>query len=52
MPHLLLYDFTTCAETQLTRDTSGDAAPRFSPDGQMLAFVRDDKSVLVMDLAT
>ena len=50
--HLFLYDFTTGAETQLTKDAKADEAPRFSPDGQMLAFVRDDKSLMVMDVAT
>ena len=50
--HLFLYDFTTGAETQLTKDAKGDEAPRFSPDGKMLAFVRDDKSLLVMDMAS
>ncbi len=50
--HLFLYDFTTAAETQLTKDTKGDDAPRFSPDGTMLLFVRDDKSLVVMDVAT
>ena len=50
--HLFMYDFTASAETQLTKDVTGDEAPRFSPDGQMLMFVRDDKALIVMDLAT
>src|SRR5205085_11948324 len=50
--HIFLYDFTSNIETQLTRDAKGDDAPRFSPDGKMLAFVRDDKEVRVIDLAT
>jgi len=50
--HLFLYDFTAASETQLTKDAKGDDAPKFSPDGQMLAFVRDDKSVVVMDMAS
>ena len=50
--HLFLYDFTTSTETQLTRDAKGDDAPRFSPDGQSLMFVRDDKSLVVMDVAS
>jgi Tol biopolymer transport system component/C-terminal processing protease CtpA/Prc len=50
--HLFMYDFGASTETQLTKDAKGDDAPKFSPDGQMLAFVRDDKAVLVMDLAT
>jgi len=50
--HLFLYDFGDGSETQLTRDAKGDDAPKFSPDGQMLAFVRDDKELRVMDLAS
>lgn len=50
--HLFMYDFTAAAETQLTKDAKGDDAPRFSPDGSMLLFVRDDKSLVVMDMAT
>ena len=49
--HLFLYDFTASTETQLTRNTRNDEAPKFSPDGQMLAFVRDDKELVVLDLA-
>lgn len=49
--HLFMYDFTTSRETQLTKDAKSDDAPKFSPDGQMLAFVRDDKSLVVMDVA-
>ena len=37
--------------TQLTNTAKGDDAPKFSPNGELLAFVRDDKSVVVMDLA-
>ncbi|HEX7779539.1 MAG TPA: S41 family peptidase, partial [Vicinamibacterales bacterium] len=50
--HLFLYDFGTGTETQLTRDARNDDAPRFSPDGNMLAFVRDDKELHVLDLAS
>ena len=50
--HIFMFDFTANAETQLTNNAKGDDAPKFSPDGQMLAFVRDDKSVVVMDLAS
>ena len=49
--HLFLYDFTTSTETQLTTDAKSDDAPRFSPDGLALAFVRDDTSLVVMDVA-
>ena len=50
--HLFLYDFGTGTETQLTRDAKNDDAPRFSPDGNLLAFVRDDKELHVLDLAS
>ena len=51
-PHLFQYDFTNNSETQLTNNEKGDGAPRFSPDGKMLAYVRDDKELLVMDMAS
>ena len=50
--HIFTYDFGANAETQLTSNVKGDDAPKFSPNGEMLAFVRDDKSLVVMDLAT
>ncbi len=51
-PHLFLYDFSTNAETQLTRDTGDDSAPRFSPDGKLLAFQRNAKELRVLDVST
>ena len=50
--HLFMFDFTTNAETQLTRDVKGDAAVRVSPDGKMVAFVRDGTDLRVVDLAS
>lgn len=50
--HIFQYDFTTSTETQLTRAEKGDDAPKFSPDGKSLAFVRDDKQLMVMDVAS
>jgi tricorn protease len=50
--HVFLYDFGNSTETQLTKDAKGDDAPKFSPDGQLLAFVRDDKELHVLDLAS
>ncbi|MEK6325649.1 MAG: LpqB family beta-propeller domain-containing protein [Acidobacteriota bacterium] len=49
-PHVYLYDFASNAETQLTREVAGDAAPGFSPDGKSLAFERDARELRVMDL--
>jgi Tol biopolymer transport system component/C-terminal processing protease CtpA/Prc len=51
IPHLFLYDFTNNTESQLTRDAADDAAPRFSPDGKLLAFIRGGKELRVMDVA-
>ena len=50
-PHLFLFDFTTQKESQLTSAATGDAAPRVSPDGKSVAFVRDGKELRVLDLA-
>jgi len=50
--HIFMYDFGASTETQLTNNAKGDDAPKISPDGTMLAFVRDDKAVIVMDLAS
>jgi len=50
VPHLFSYDFTTSKETQLTTAATGDGAPRVSPDGKSLAFVRDGKELRVIDL--
>jgi len=47
--HLFLYDFAQHVETQLTRDSAPDQAPRFSPDGKSLAFVRDRRELRVID---
>ncbi len=46
--HLFLYDFTKHAETQLTHDGTADAGPRFSPDGKLIAFLRDKKEIRVV----
>ncbi|RPJ84234.1 MAG: peptidase S41, partial [Acidobacteria bacterium] len=47
---IFLFDFTTNQETQLTRATTGDSAPRVSPDGKSVAFVRDGKELRVVDV--
>jgi len=47
--HLFLYDFAQHAETQLTHDSAPDQAPRFSPDGKSIAFVRDRRELRVID---
>jgi Tol biopolymer transport system component/C-terminal processing protease CtpA/Prc len=49
--HVFLYDFLKRTETQLTSDAHPDAAPKFSPDGKTLAFVRDRDELRLYDLA-
>ena len=48
-PHLYLYDFATGVETRLTNGPF-DYTPRFSPDGKLLAFLRDGREVRVLDM--
>lgn len=50
--HLFEYNFITGKETQLTNDTGDDASPIFSPDGKMLAFLRNGKELRSLNLAT
>ena len=50
-PALWQYDFTTETETRLTGSDQGDATPRFSPDGKLLAFVRGGRELRVLDVA-
>ncbi|HUJ16254.1 MAG TPA: S41 family peptidase, partial [Thermoanaerobaculia bacterium] len=50
--HLFRYDFTTDKETQLTSGAVTDDTPRFSPDGKLLAFERNHKDIVVLDLGT
>jgi Tol biopolymer transport system component len=49
MSRVFLYDFTTNAETQLTNGNT-DSVPRFSPDGKLIAFVRDGKELRIYEL--
>jgi Tol biopolymer transport system component/C-terminal processing protease CtpA/Prc len=46
------YDFITGKETQLTSAKADDGALSLSPDGKKLAFVRNGKELVVLDLAT
>ena len=46
------YDFTTSTETQLTSGAIHDTAPVVSPDGKMLAYVRDGKELRTLDIAS
>ncbi len=51
-PHLYRYDFAADKETQLTSGNEPDDTPRFSPDGKLLAFERNHRDIVVLDLAT
>jgi Tol biopolymer transport system component/C-terminal processing protease CtpA/Prc len=46
-----LYDFAAARETPLTA-TGPDAAPRFSPDGKLIAYLHDGHELRVYDLAS
>ena len=50
--HLFRYDFAADKESQLTSGAATDDTPRFSPDGKLLAFERNHKDIVVLDLAT
>lgn len=49
--HLYSYDFAKQAETQLTHSNGDEEHPRFSPDGKWLAFQRDRRQLVVMNVA-
>lgn len=49
---LYLYDFASGKETALTHGAGSDTAPRFSPDGKQLAFLRNDRELCVLDIAS
>lgn len=48
--HVFLYDFATRKEAQLTAGQKADAAPRFSPDGKTLSYLRDRSELHLMDV--
>ena len=50
--HFYSYSFATGQETRLTNAAGSDAEPHFSPDGKLLAFIRDARQLCVLDLAT
>lgn len=47
--HIFVYDFGTRTETQLTRGTSNDIAPRWSPDGSAIAYVHGIRELRLVD---
>ncbi len=48
---LYLYDFTSAKETRLTA-SGPDYAPRFSPDGKLLAFIRNARELRILDMSS
>lgn len=50
--HVFLYDFASQRETRLTNSEQADAAPRFSPDGKKISFLRGGQGVWSYDLET
>lgn len=50
--HLYQYDIATRDETRLTNDLLDDSSPVFSPDGKILAFIRNGQELRVLDMAT
>jgi tricorn protease len=46
---LFVYDFASGKEAQVTAEGDGDYAPRFSPDGKSIAFVRGGTELRVLD---
>ncbi|MBK9155614.1 MAG: PD40 domain-containing protein [Chloracidobacterium sp.] len=46
------YDLGSEKETQLTTGTNSDVGAAYSPDGKWIAFVRNSRSLMVMDAAT
>ncbi|HMC75941.1 MAG TPA: S41 family peptidase [Vicinamibacterales bacterium] len=49
---LVEYNFASGKETALTSEGDGDYAPRFSPDGKAIAFVRGGTELRVLDVDT
>ncbi len=49
---LYQYDFSTEAETQLTRGDNMDIGASYSPDGKSIAFIRNARSIVIYDVAT
>lgn len=50
--HIYHYAFATKTETKLFQARTDDGAPFFSPNGKLIAFVRNAKEVRVFELAT
>jgi C-terminal processing protease CtpA/Prc/sugar lactone lactonase YvrE len=49
---IYFHDFATSKETLVSDGSGADTAPVFSPDGKLLAFVRDSKELRAYEIAT
>jgi tricorn protease len=49
-PSIFLYDFGSMTETRVTDASGSDLTPRFSPDGERLAYARNGREVRIRDL--
>jgi Tol biopolymer transport system component len=50
--HLYQYSFITAKETRLTNSAEDDESPLLSPNGKMLAFIRNGKQLMTFNLDT
>ncbi|MGI4751051.1 MAG: S41 family peptidase [Janthinobacterium lividum] len=50
--HLYQYNFITAKEVQLTKSSEDDGGPILSPNGKLVAFIRNGKELMVLDLAS
>ena len=50
--HLYQYNFITAKEAQLTKSSEDDGGPVISPNGKQVAFIRNGKELMVMDLSS
>ncbi|WP_419802289.1 S41 family peptidase [Mucilaginibacter sp.] len=50
--HLYQYNFITAKEAQLTKSGLDDGGPVISPNGKQVAFIRNGKELMVMDLTS
>ena len=50
--HLYQYNFITGKETSLTNSTEDDGNPLLSPNGKTIAFIRNGKKLMTLDLDT
>ena len=50
--NLYQYNFITSKEARLTNSAEDDGGPLFSPNGKLLAFIRNGKELRVMDMST